>query len=73
MEHQNAFERIAELEAKLVIATENAVQAVKERDEAMHVAGVACQDLAETETELEQVTKERDLAIAVGRTREEKQ
>lgn len=55
-----AYERIAELEAKLKIATENVSQAVKERDEAMHVAGVACQDLADTEGELEQAVKERD-------------
>mgnify|MGYP001223845025 CR=1 FL=1 len=45
--------KVKELEGKLKIATENCAQAVKERDEAMHVAGVACQDLADTECELE--------------------
>lgn len=35
MNQQNAFNRIAELEAKLAIATENAAQAAKERDRAL--------------------------------------
>ena len=48
------------LEAKLAIATENAAQAVKERDEARTMLGkscrelgVACQDLTDTKGELE--------------------
>lgn len=54
MNQQNAFDRIAELEAKLKIATENAAQAVKERDETLNTLQEKDKRLLAKTSELEQ-------------------